>query len=89
MAAKRRQEIFELLRPLDRQLKAAEQRLQAIDTRLAEIEGELSDPLVYRDAQRPVTLGRERSALSGEKETLELQWLEWADQREQLQRESA
>jgi ATP-binding cassette subfamily F protein 3 len=89
VAAKRRQEIFELLRPLDRQLKAAEQRLQAIDTRLAEIEGELSDPLVYRDAQRPVTLGRERSALSGEKETLELQWLEWADQREQLQRESA
>ena len=44
---------------------------------------------MYRDAQRPVTLGRERAALAQEKETLELQWLEWADQREQLQRESA
>jgi ATP-binding cassette subfamily F protein 3 len=89
LAAQRRQQMHEQLRPLERQLSAAEQRLQAIDGRLRAIEQELSDPLVYRDAQRPVTLGRERAALAQEKETLELQWLEWADQREQLQRESA
>ena len=81
--------MHEQLRPLERQLSAAEQRLQSIDGRLRAIEQELSDPLVYRDAQRPVALGRERAALTQEKETLELQWLEWADQREQLQRESA
>ena len=89
LAAQRRQQMHEQLRPLERQLSAAEQRLQSIDGRLRAIEQELSDPLVYRDAQRPVALGRERAALTQEKETLELQWLEWADQREQLQRESA
>ena len=89
LAAQRRQQLSDQLRPLERQLKAAELRLTAIELRLAAIEQELADPQVYRDAQRPVGLGRERAALGREKDTLELQWLDWADQREQLQREIA
>lgn len=88
-AAQRRQQLSDQLRPLERQLKAAELRLAAIDLRQSAIEQELADPQVYRDAQRPVALGRERAALGREKDTLELQWLDWADQREQLQREIA
>ncbi len=88
-AALRRQQANEQLRPLDRQLKAAEERLQSLDARLSEIEQALADPQAYRDTERAAALGRERAALAAEKETLESQWLDWADQREQLQRELA
>ncbi len=89
VAAQRRAQLAERLRPLERQLRDAEQRLGEIDRRIAEIETDLADPGLYREPQRPVALGRERAALRDEKETLEANWLEWADERERLQRESA
>jgi ATP-binding cassette subfamily F protein 3 len=89
LAAARRSALSERLRPLERELQQAESRLQAIDAHLAQIESTLSDAAVYRDPARAADLGRERTRLAQEKETLETRWLELADQREQLQREAA
>ena len=89
LAAARRSALAERLRPLERELQQSENRLQAIDARLTEIESALSDAAVYRDPARAADLGRERTRLGQEKESLEMRWLDLADQREQLQREAA
>ena len=76
VAARRRAQLAERLRPLAREVAAIETRLAHIDSRLGEIEARLADPDLYRDAAAAGALGRERAALGREKEQLEQRWLE-------------
>jgi ATP-binding cassette subfamily F protein 3 len=76
LAAQRRVQLAERLRPLDREIGEIEQRLAAIEARLATIEARLADPAVYRDPAEAGTLGRERASLEREQGELEERWLE-------------
>ena len=76
LAAQRRAQLAERLRPLEREIGEIEQRLAAIEARLATIEARLADPVVYRDPAEAGTLGRERVSLERERGELEERWLE-------------
>jgi ATP-binding cassette subfamily F protein 3 len=76
LAAQRRAQLAERLRPLDREIGEIEQRLAAIEARLAAIEARLADPAVYRDPAEAGALGRERASLEREQGELEERWLE-------------
>ncbi|MCO5108284.1 MAG: ATP-binding cassette domain-containing protein [Burkholderiaceae bacterium] len=76
LAAQRRTQLAERLRPLDREIGEIERRLSAIDARLAAIGARMGDPGVYRDPAEAGALGRERAALDREKDALEERWLQ-------------
>ena len=76
LAAQRRSQLAERLRPLEREIDAIEQRLAAIEATLGPLEARLADPDVYRDPAAAGALGRERAALEREKDALEERWLE-------------
>ena len=76
LAAQRRAQLAERLRPLEREIGEFEQRLTAIEARLETIEARLADPVVYRDPAEAGTLGRERASLERERGELEERWLE-------------
>ncbi|MBX3592177.1 MAG: ATP-binding cassette domain-containing protein [Burkholderiaceae bacterium] len=76
LAAQRRAQLAERLRPLDREIGDIEQRLAAIESRLATIEARLAEPAAYRDPSEAAALGRERASLEREQGELEERWLE-------------
>jgi hypothetical protein len=75
------------LKPLDDALRKIEQRLPAIERRVADIDIEMNNPLLYRDNQRAVELARERAALVRERDEHETRWLELGEQRERIQQD--
>ncbi|MFO1195826.1 MAG: ATP-binding cassette domain-containing protein [Burkholderiaceae bacterium] len=79
LAAQRRQQLAEQLRPLEREIASIDVRLPELERRFASIETELANPLLYRDNARAVELARERAALAREREALETRWLELSE----------
>jgi len=57
-----------------------EVRIEQIETRLRELDAELAEPAVWRDARKSATLGDERSRLATELEPLEFEWTRRADE---------
>jgi len=51
-----------------------EQRIEQAESRLQEIDAELLDPNIWRDAKRSAKLSEERSRLASELEPLEFEW---------------
>ncbi len=87
LAAQRRQQLNERLRPIDLALRKAEARLEVLEARLSDLEAQLADPTIYADGARIVGLNTERSALAREREQLESDWLNLGEQREIIERE--
>jgi ATP-binding cassette subfamily F protein 3 len=87
LEAQRRQQLAVRLKPLDDALRKIEQRLPAIERRVADIDIEMNNPLLYRDNQRAVELARERAALVRERDEHETRWLELGEQRERIQQD--
>ncbi|MFP4144156.1 MAG: ABC-F family ATP-binding cassette domain-containing protein [Phycisphaeraceae bacterium] len=52
-----------------------ESRIEKIERRLGEIDAELADPDLYRDAEKVQKLQAERTKLAGELEPLEAEWM--------------
>jgi ATP-binding cassette subfamily F protein 3 len=87
VAAQRRQQLSDRLRPIDKELSAVETRLAAVEASLSELEAMLSDPAVYSSGARVVELNRDRSARARDKEELETRWLELGELRERAERD--
>ena len=87
VAAQRRQQLADKLRPLDKELSAIETKLASLEASLLELEVMLSNPAIYADGERVVELNRNRSAQVRDKEELESRWLELGELREHAERE--
>ncbi len=81
-AATRRQAMAQIVGPLDEEIRRIEARLAATEARIGRLERELAEPELYRDAQRPVQLARERGTLSRERDEMESRWIELSESRE-------
>ncbi|RPH65773.1 MAG: ATP-binding cassette domain-containing protein, partial [Burkholderiales bacterium] len=75
LAAQRRTQLAERLRPLDHEIAAIERRLGEIDAELAAMATRLADPDLYRDPAAAGALARERASMDREKHELEERWL--------------
>ncbi len=87
-AAQERTRRNALLAPVLQALREIDARLEAGNRRLAELDTELNNPLLYRDNNRATALSRERAAWLRERETIEERWLELAEERDRLQAEA-
>jgi ATP-binding cassette subfamily F protein 3 len=85
IAASRRAQTAERLKPLIQAIGRIEQRLPAIEGRLLAIDHDLADPGAWDAPERMAALGRERATLVTERESLEARWLELAEQRERIE----
>lgn len=61
-------------------LKRIEERIEALEARLAEIDVLLSDPAVFTDGEKCKELQKERSAIEAEREPLENDWARLVDE---------
>lgn len=57
-----------------------EQRIERIETRIRQIDRELTDPDVYRNGAKSKQLGDERARLAAELEPLEFEWSRRAEE---------
>ena len=89
LAATRRAQLGERLRPVTQAIAGIEQRLPALESRLSQIDRELADPQAWEAPERMAALGRERTILVAEREDLETRWLDLAEQRERIEAEEA
>lgn len=61
-------------------IKKVEHRIEQLEMRIAEIDQEMGDPSVYRDAERCRALQKERSAFAAELEGSEAEWFRLAEE---------
>jgi len=75
------------LQPLRQQVQRAEQQVDRLSARQAELEAELADPALYEDANRERLKGllADKARLDGELETVEAEWMDAAEALEQAQ----
>jgi ATP-binding cassette, subfamily F, member 3 len=83
--AKRRNERFRLLKPLKDEMATLEARVDELEARAAAIDEELSDPEVYRDAERVRSLNQEKSAGARELDEHMTRWEELGEGVEALE----
>ena len=89
LAARAREQKAALVKPIEKEISAAEKRLKQVEERLSRIELDLLQPQLYQDRAQATRLAKERAALAREKEGLESRWLELTDQRDALLAELA
>lgn len=76
-------ELRQQLAPLRRQIEAAEKKMATLTKRKTEIEGKLADPKLYEGPSDKVTkLQIELGTVSGDLETVEMEWLDLSEQME-------
>ena len=80
-------EIRQQLRPLKKALSEAELRMNKLDVAVSDIENRLADPAIYQPEHKEAlqSLLFEQSQLKQQREAVEIQWLELAEQLETLE----
>ena len=80
-------EIRQQLRPLKKALSEAEMRMNKLDVAVNDVENRLADPAIYQPEHKEAlqSLLFEQSQLKQQREAVEIQWLELAEQLETLE----
>jgi ATP-binding cassette subfamily F protein 3 len=80
-------EIRQQLRPLKKALSEAELRMNKLDVAVNDVENRLADPAIYQPEHKEAlqSLLFEQSQLKQQREAVEIQWLELAEQLETLE----
>ncbi|MCM5569170.1 ATP-binding cassette domain-containing protein [Burkholderiaceae bacterium FT117] len=89
LAAEKRARLSALLGPIERRMQALEKRLGEAEGRLTELDRALADPAVYEDGGRAAELSRERGLLARQRDEIEHEWLEAAAERDRLAEEAS